>query len=349
MSQAAEGATERAAGGMAFAHDVNLGFPTNDPEWAAFFAEHGWRTAGYDDMGKLTETLRSHAAAAAFLPAANYFFLRDDPFYSGFASALAMKTGGKTVDSVLIVPKSSKAESIVDLKGKRLGYINLYCTTSYFSPAILLAEHGIPFKGFFSSLKSVGAWQRQIDALVAGEIDATMVEEGIWRGEPANAAATKIIGRIERLPGPLVVVAKTSTRRSPLHFWPGCSPRARRGQISPSPDTLRIARRKSRTSSTGAPARSRSLRLDGDRPRYGPSGFFAACRSVSIKAVSSRWPGMIVASRSAYWSAAAASPASRLKLISALRISRSSGCRARASLRTPMASTACPVACSPTA
>ena len=210
MSQAEEGkATARTTDRLVFAHDVNLGFPTNDPEWAAFFAEHGWRAAGYDDMGKLTETLRSHAAAASFLPAANYFFLRDDPFYSGLASALAMKTGGKTVDSVLIVPTSSKAESIVDLKGKRLGYINLYCTTSYFSPAILLAEHGIPFEGFFSSMKPVGAWQRQIDALAAGEIDATMVEEGIWRSKPANAAATKIIGRIERLPGPVVVVAKT--------------------------------------------------------------------------------------------------------------------------------------------
>lgn len=58
-------------------------------------------------------------------------------------------------------------------------------------------------------MKPVGAWQGQIDALLAGEIDATMVEEGIWRSKPANAAATKIIGRIERLPGPVVVVAKT--------------------------------------------------------------------------------------------------------------------------------------------
>jgi ABC-type phosphate/phosphonate transport system substrate-binding protein len=60
-----------------------------------------------------------------------------------------MKTGGATVDSVLIVAESSKAESIVDLRGKRLGVINLYCTTSYFSPAILLAEHGVPFQVSF--------------------------------------------------------------------------------------------------------------------------------------------------------------------------------------------------------
>jgi ABC-type phosphate/phosphonate transport system substrate-binding protein len=160
-------------------------------------------------MGKLTETLKSHAAAAAFLPAANYYYLRDDPFYAGFASALAMKTGGATVNSVLLVPRASEARSIVDLKGKRLGYVNLYCTTSYFSPAILLAEHGMPFTGFFSTIKPVAAWQHQIDAVVAGEVDATMVEEGIWQDKPANQSATKIIGRVDRLPGPVIVLART--------------------------------------------------------------------------------------------------------------------------------------------
>src|SRR3989442_9876104 len=119
-------------------------------------------------MGKLTETLKAHAATAAFLPAANYFYLKDDPFYTGLASGLAAKTGGATVASVLIVPKTSNARGIIDLKAKRLGYVNAYCTTSYFSPAILLAEVGASFDGFFSP-KPVRAWQRQIDAALAGE------------------------------------------------------------------------------------------------------------------------------------------------------------------------------------
>ncbi|MGZ8396516.1 MAG: phosphate/phosphite/phosphonate ABC transporter substrate-binding protein [Rhodoplanes sp.] len=205
------GGTGRSAiGEMVFACDANLGFPCDHPEWAAFFSDHGWRTVDYDDMGRLTETLKSHAATAAFLPAANYFYLRDDPYYAGFASALAMKTSGTTVSSVLIVPKASEARSIVDLKGKRLGYINLYCTTSYFSPAILLAEHNIPFEGFFSTVRPLAAWQHQIDAVVAGDVDASMVEEGIWHDNPANAQATRIIGRVDRLPGPVIVLARTA-------------------------------------------------------------------------------------------------------------------------------------------
>lgn len=64
---------------MIFACDVNLGFPTDDPEWAAFFRDHGWRTVNYDDMGMLIATLKAHQPAAAFMPAANYYYLKDDP------------------------------------------------------------------------------------------------------------------------------------------------------------------------------------------------------------------------------------------------------------------------------
>jgi phosphonate transport system substrate-binding protein len=197
---------DRSSNDIVFLHDVNLGFPASDPEWAMFFRERGWRVNGYLDMGELTRALQAHAGGAAFLPAANYFFFRDDPFYAGLASALAMKTGDATVSSVLVVSKESAARSVLDLEGRRLGYINAYCTTSYFAPAILLAEQGAPFQDFFS-LKPVGAWQRQVDALLAGDIDATMVEEEIWRSRAANQTHTKIIGRVERLPGPVIVAA----------------------------------------------------------------------------------------------------------------------------------------------
>lgn len=191
-----------------FAHDVNLGFPLDHPDWADFFRARGWRTEGYDDMGKLTEVLRAHAAAASFLPAANYFYVRNDPAFAGLAGALAMRAGTATVTSVLVVPKASTAQSITDLRGARLGYINTYCTTSYFAPAILLAEQGIAFDTFFAA-RPAGAWQHQINSMLAGEVDATMVEEGIWLDEPSNQELTKIIGRVDGLPGPLIVLARS--------------------------------------------------------------------------------------------------------------------------------------------
>ena len=194
---------------MIFACDVNLGFPDDDPVWVAFFRDHGWRLANYDDMGQLTAALKAHEATAAFMPAAIYYHLKDDPFYGGLAIGLAKRTGDPTVTSVLIVPRANEARSVLDLKGKRLGDINSYCTTSYFAPAILLAEQGVPFPGFFSTVAPVGAWQHQIDAVLAAKVDATMVEEGIWEDIPANRSATKIVGSVDRLPGPVIVVAET--------------------------------------------------------------------------------------------------------------------------------------------
>jgi hypothetical protein len=112
-TQTAGGTSNASADGLIFACDVNLGFPTDDPEWAAFFRDHGWRTENYDDMGQLTAALTAHVASAAFMPAANYFYLKDDPLYAGLASALAERTGHTTVSSVLIAPRTSNARSVM--------------------------------------------------------------------------------------------------------------------------------------------------------------------------------------------------------------------------------------------
>ena len=45
--------------------------------------------------------------------------------------------------------------------------------------------------------------------MLAGRVDATKVEEGIWLDKPANQAQTKIIGSVDGLPGPVIVLAKT--------------------------------------------------------------------------------------------------------------------------------------------
>jgi phosphonate transport system substrate-binding protein len=192
-----------------FACDVNLGFPEDDPRWSEFFRDNGWRVDNYEDLDQLTEILKAHVPAAAFLPAANYYYFKADPHYTGLAMALAVQTGSPTVDSLLVVPETASARSIMDLKGKRLGDINSFCTTSYFSPAILLSESNTALKNFFSTIQPTGAWQRQIDAVKAGEVDATMVEEGIWRSTPENQLATKVIGRVEGLPAPVIIIAKS--------------------------------------------------------------------------------------------------------------------------------------------
>lgn len=184
--------------------DANLDFPFDDPSWAAFSKAAYCAVTSYTDLDILTTALRQEMFDFSYLPSSNCFFLRDAP-YRGLASALTPRTRRPSQSSVFVVAKDNPATSWHDLRGKRLGYINTYCTTSYFSPSILLAREGFTLKDFFIAFP-VAAWQGQIDAVIAGSIDATMVYEDVWLARPDNAERTKVLARLDDLPTPAFIV-----------------------------------------------------------------------------------------------------------------------------------------------
>jgi phosphonate transport system substrate-binding protein len=192
------------------AHDANLGFPVDAPPWREFLDRHGIQAAAYDDMAKLTVDLKQSVTAFAYLPAANYFYLRDDPSYEPVASALHAADQTPKLSSVLVVTKSSGITTLDQLRGGRLGYAHRYCTTSYFAPALLLWEHHQTMADFFAALIQVPPYQGQIDCVLAGQVDATMVQEDVWLKTPANAETTRVIARKDDLPTPLVIVGANS-------------------------------------------------------------------------------------------------------------------------------------------
>ncbi len=185
--------------------DTNLAFPLKDRRWADFFRSNRCDIASTADLDMLTDALRRHGASFSYLPSANYFFLRGDPAWRGLASALSPRTRTPSQNSVLVVKTSNPATRWQELRGARLGYINTYCTTSYFAPSILIASEGLALNAFFKA-GPVAAWQGQIDAVVDGSIDATMVYEDVWLARTDNAARTKIIARIDGLPTPAFIV-----------------------------------------------------------------------------------------------------------------------------------------------
>jgi phosphonate transport system substrate-binding protein len=188
------------------AHDGNLLLPVDDAAWRAFLDRHGLHAAAYDDMAKLTVALKRNVTAVSYLPAANYFYLRDDASYEPVASALYAADQTPRLSSVLVVTKSSGIAALDQLRGRRLGYVHRYCTTSYFAPALLLRENHDAVADFFAALIQIPAYQAQIDCVVAGSVDATMVQEDVWLKRPANAEATRVIARLDALPTPLVIV-----------------------------------------------------------------------------------------------------------------------------------------------
>src|SRR5262245_9784784 len=123
--------------------DSNLEFPLQDQRWAKFFAAEQCKISGTADLDALTATLHRHQADFSYLPCANYFYLRTDPAYRGIASALSGRTRQPSQNSVMVVAASNPAKRWQELRNARYGYINTYCTTSYFAPSILLSRDGV--------------------------------------------------------------------------------------------------------------------------------------------------------------------------------------------------------------
>jgi phosphonate transport system substrate-binding protein len=200
MPEAPATHTKRIEGGF----DANLDFPFDDAGWTAFARATACSITSYTDLDVLTTALRQRLFEFSYLPSSNCFFLRDAP-YRGIVSAMTPITKRAAQSSVFVVAKENPATSWHDLRGKRLGYINTYCTTSYFSPSVLLGREGLVLKDFFNAFP-VAAWQGQIDAVLSGGIDATMVYEDVWLAQPSNAERTKILARLDDLPTPPFIV-----------------------------------------------------------------------------------------------------------------------------------------------
>lgn len=195
---------------VTFAMDQNLGFLVEDQKWQDFFKKYNIKITHYTDMAKLTNDMGKNTIIFSYLPTANFYYFRNDGFYTPIASALFASNMLGHMSSVLIVPKDSNANTLQDLKGKSLGIIHRYCTSSYFAPAILLYRNNYSILNFFSKIEDVGAWELQVDAILSGKVDATTIQEDVWHKYPVNAEKTKIIGRQTDLPSPLVLCAKNA-------------------------------------------------------------------------------------------------------------------------------------------
>lgn len=190
-----------------FLLDTNLGLSVEDKPWPAFLAHWGIEVVSTTDLVRLDAMMAAHEPDIAFMPIADFHRLlaTGDDHYRGLAIATSKFTGTTNLPSVLVVRRNDPASSLHDLEGAKYAYINKSCSSSYFSPAILLDAQGRKL-GEFLDIVPTAPWQGQIDAVVTGSVRATMVPEDVWRTNPANALTTRIIDRYDNAtPAPVVV------------------------------------------------------------------------------------------------------------------------------------------------
>ena len=151
--------------GKLFLLDTNLGLSIASPPWPDVLATHEIATLETTDLGRLDAMMRAHEPHAAFLPIADFHRLlgEGDTHYRGLAIATSKFTGTTSLPSVLVVRADDPAHQLADLRGARCAYINSSCSSSWFSPAILLHAMGETLGGFFEMVPTK-PWQGQVDA-----------------------------------------------------------------------------------------------------------------------------------------------------------------------------------------
>ena len=193
-----------------FLLDGNLGLPAGERPWSDILSAAGIEATSSTDLARIDEMVANHEPDIAYIPTADFHRLigKGDRHYRGLAIATSKFTGQPTLRSLLVVREDDPANGLDDPSGSKYRYINKSCSSSYFPPALLLQRKGRKLEDFLriAQVKPGPTWQGQIDAVVSGEVRATMVLEDVWKSSPKNEQDTKIIGEYAGGKPPVVVV-----------------------------------------------------------------------------------------------------------------------------------------------
>lgn len=195
---------------LVFLLDTNLGLSVSEKPWPDILTKAGISTEETTDLAAMDARIEKHEPDIVYMPSGDFLRMlaRGDRTYQGLAIATSKFTGQPRLRALLVVRKDDGAESIDELGGAKLGFINRSCSSSYFPPAILLARQGRVLDDVLDlvEVKPGPTWQGLVDAVVDGTVRATMVLEDTWRATPRNADTTKIIADYPAGVGAIVAV-----------------------------------------------------------------------------------------------------------------------------------------------
>lgn len=191
---------------LSFLIDGNLGLNPDQPPWTEALPALGIEARSTTDLAELDRRVADHEPDVVFMPIADFHAVlaSGDRHYRGLVMVTSKVSGTTNLPCVLVVAKDDPATRLEDLDGSTFALINRSCSSSYFAPAILVQRLGHRVDEYFD-LCETAPWQGQIDAVISGQVRATMVPEDVWTSAPSNAEATKVIARYTDATGAVVV------------------------------------------------------------------------------------------------------------------------------------------------
>jgi phosphonate transport system substrate-binding protein len=104
-----------------------------------------------------------------------YPFIRGEKEFGMKALAVPQVNGERTYQSIIVVPETSRAKTIFDLRGKRFASADIMSTTGWLFPAMLLMDSGeVPGK-FFGQHILTRSHDRSMQAVMDGFVDGAAV------------------------------------------------------------------------------------------------------------------------------------------------------------------------------
>jgi phosphonate transport system substrate-binding protein len=109
-----------------------------------------------------------------------YAFVRGEQEFGMEVFVVPVIDGAITYQSFILVPASSRASSLLDLRGKRFASADIMSTSGWLFPAIWLMGKGMDANTFFSEHAVVGSHDRSIDAVLSGYVDGAAVDSIVY-------------------------------------------------------------------------------------------------------------------------------------------------------------------------
>lgn len=111
---------------------------------------------------------------------------------------------------LLIVPMSSRAKTIEDLRGATMAFTDPESNTGYLVPSAMLADRGEDPRSFFKSIVFTGSHDRSIRAVALEAVDVAGVDSLVWASlvqrDPSLARSVRILWQSDPFGPPLIVV-----------------------------------------------------------------------------------------------------------------------------------------------
>jgi phosphonate transport system substrate-binding protein len=139
-----------------------------------------------------------------------YPFIRGEREFGMQALVVPEIKGEQAYQSIIVVPKTSRAASLLDLAGKRFASADIISTTGWLFPAMLLMDSGENPNKFFGEHILTGSHDRSLQAVIDGFVDGAAVHGMVYgqmvAEDPSIQQKVKILATSQPFGIPPIVV-----------------------------------------------------------------------------------------------------------------------------------------------